>query len=215
MNFPRTFANSLMITSLSVLLIIITSSMCAYFFVRLNYKINKIIFTVMIASMVIPFQVIMIPLVSIYGARLSLLNHRLTLILMHTGFSTAMSVFLYHSFIRTSIPLSLEEAAKIDGCTRYQTFFQIVFPLLTPTTVTLIILYAMSIWNDFLLPSLVLTKKDLFTLPIATQIFYGTYSSDLGLIMASLIMVVFPIVVLYIFLQRYIIAGIVAGAVKS
>lgn len=215
MKFPQTFLNSIAVTSISVILIIITTSMCAYFFVRMNYKINKIIFTIMIASMVIPFQVIMIPLVSIYGAHLSMLNHRITLILMHTGFSTAMSVFLYHSFIRTSIPLSLEEAAKLDGCSRYQTFFQIVFPLLTPTTVTLIILYAMGIWNDFLLPSLVLTRKNLFTLPIATQIFYGTYSTDLGLIMASLIMVVLPIIILYVFLQRYIVAGIVAGAVKS
>jgi raffinose/stachyose/melibiose transport system permease protein len=215
MRFPQTFMNSLAITSCSVLLIIITTSMCAYFFVRMNYKINRIIFTIMIASMVIPFQVIMIPLVSIYGARLSMLNHRITLILMHTGFSTAMSVFLYHSFIKTSIPLSLEEAAKLDGCSRYQIFFRIVFPLLTPTTVTLIILYAMGIWNDFLLPSLVLTKKELFTLPIATQVFYGTYSTDLGLIMSSLIMVVLPIIILYIFLQRHIVAGIVAGAVKS
>lgn len=215
MKFPRTFMNSVAVTSCSVLLIIITTSMCAYFFVRMNYKINKILFTTMIASMVIPFQVVMIPLVSIYGAHLSLLNHRYTLILMHTGFSTAMSVFLYHSFIRTSIPLSLEEAAKLDGCSRYQIFFRIVFPLLTPTTVTLIILYAMGIWNDFLLPSLVLTKKELFTLPIATQIFYGTYSTDLGLIMSSLIMVVLPIIILYVFLQRYIVAGIVAGAVKS
>jgi len=211
MNFPRTFMNSLCVTGISVLLIIVVSSMCAYIFVRTDYKLNKIFFSLMIASMVIPFQVIMIPLVSIYGGQLHLLNHRM----MHVGFSTAMSVFMYHGFIKSSIPLSLEEAARLDGCSRHQTFFRIVLPLLKPTTATLVILYAMGLWNDFLLPSLVLTKKELYTLPIATQMFYGTYSSDLGLIMASLIMVVIPVIILYLFLQKYIIAGVVAGAVKS
>lgn len=215
MNFIRAFLNSLCITGVSVVLIIITSAMCAYLFVRMDYKINKIFFGLMIASMVIPFQVIMIPLVSIYGGNLHILNHRLTLILMHVGFSTAQSVFMYHGFIKSNIPISLEEAAKLDGCTKYQTFFRIVFPLLKPTTATLVILYAMGIWNDFLLPSLVLTQKELYTLPIATQMFYGTYSSDLGLIMASLLMVAAPVIVLYLFLQKYIIAGVVAGAVKS
>jgi raffinose/stachyose/melibiose transport system permease protein len=211
MNFIRAFLNSLCITGVSVVLIIITSAMCAYLFVRMDYKINKIFFGLMIASMVIPFQVIMIPLVSIYGGNLHILNHRLTLILMHVGFSTAQSVFMYHGFIKSNIPMSLEEAAKLDGCTKYQTFFRIVFPLLKPTTATLVILYAMGIWNDFLLPSLVLTQKELYTLPIATQMFYGTYSSDLGLIMASLLMVAAPVIVLYLFLQKYIIAGVVAG----
>lgn len=215
MNFIRAFLNSICITGVSVVLIIITSAMCAYLFVRMDYKINKIFFGLMIASMVIPFQVIMIPLVSIYGGNLHILNHRLTLILMHVGFSTAQSVFMYHGFIKSNIPMSLEEAAKLDGCTKYQTFFRIVFPLLKPTTATLVILYAMGIWNDFLLPSLVLTQKELYTLPIATQMFYGTYSSDLGLIMASLLMVAAPVIVLYLFLQKYIIAGVVAGAVKS
>lgn len=215
MNFIRAFLNSFCITGVSVVLIIITSAMCAYLFVRMDYKINKVFFGMMIASMVIPFQVIMIPLVSIYGGSFHLLNHRLTLILMHVGFSTAQSVFMYHGFIKSNIPMSLEEAAKLDGCTKYQTFFRIVFPLLKPTTATLVILYAMGIWNDFLLPSLVLTQKELYTLPIATQMFYGTYSSDLGLIMASLLMVAAPVIVLYLFLQKYIIAGVVAGAVKS
>lgn len=215
MNFIRAFLNSFCITGVSVVLIIITSAMCAYLFVRMDYKIDKVFFGLMIASMVIPFQVIMIPLVSIYGGSFHLLNHRLTLILMHVGFSTAQSVFMYHGFIKSNIPMSLEEAAKLDGCTKYQTFFRIVFPLLKPTTATLVILYAMGIWNDFLLPSLVLTQKELYTLPIATQMFYGTYSSDLGLIMASLLMVAAPVIVLYLFLQKYIIAGVVAGAVKS
>ena len=215
MNFPKVFTNSFIITVSSVILIILTSSTAAYLFVRKDWKLNKFIYLLMIASMVIPFQVLMIPLVSIYGAQLNLLNSRLTLILMHTGFSVSMSVFMYRSYIRTSIPLSLEEAAKIDGATIYQTFWQIVFPLLKPITSTLAILYAVSIWNDFLLPSLVLTKKQLFTLPIATQMFYGTYSSNLGLIMSSLVMVALPIVILYLFLQKQVINGVVAGAVKG
>lgn len=215
MDFPKTFMNSLCITGFAVLLLIIVAAMCAYIFVRTDYALNRIFFSLMVASMVIPFQVIMIPLVSIYGGELHLLNHRLTLILMHVGFSVAMSVFMYHGFIKGSIPLALEEAARLDGCTRHQTFFLIVLPLLKPTTATLVILYAMGFWNDFLLPSLVLTRKELYTLPIATQMFYGTYSSDLRLIMASLIMVVIPVIILYLFLQKYIIAGVVAGAVKS
>ena len=214
MNFIRAFLNSLCITGVSVVLIIITSAMCAYLFVRMDYKINKIFFGLMIASMVIPFQVIMIPLVSIYGGNLHILNHRLTLILMHVGFSTAQSVFMYHGFIKSNIPMSLEEAAKLDGCTKYQTFFRIVFPLLKPTTATLVILYAMGIWNDFLLPSLVLTQKELYTLPIATQMFYGTYSSDLGLIMASLLMVAAPVIVLYLFLPLHIFRLLTSGIVS-
>lgn len=215
MNFMTSFMNSLIVTVISVILIILFSSMCAYVFVRIKNKFGSIMFSVMIFSMVIPFQVVMIPLVSIYGNSLNILNHRPTLIFMHVGFSVAMSVFMYHGFIRSSIPLTLEEAALLDGASRPQTFFQIVFPLLKPTTATLVILYAMSLWNDFLLPSLVLGKKNLYTLPIATRAFQGTYSSDLGLIMAALVMTVIPVIVVYLCLQKYIIEGVVAGAVKS
>lgn len=215
MNFIKVFSNSLIITVCSVFVIILVSSMCAYIFVRTKWLAGRVMFALMIFSMVIPFQVVMIPEVAIYGNILGILNHRATLIFMHTGFSVSMSVFMYHGFIRSSIPLSLEEAATLDGCSRRETFFKVVFPLLKPTTATLVILYSLAIWNDFLLPSLVLTKKNLFTLPIATRVFYGTYSSDLGLIMAALVMTVIPIIILYLCLQKYIIEGVVAGAVKS
>ncbi len=214
-NFLKVFSNSLIITISSVFVIIIISSMCAYIFVRTGWIAGRFMFALMVFSMVIPFQVVMIPEVIIYGSILGILNHRASLIFMHAGFSVSMSVFMYHGFIKSSIPLSLEEAAKLDGCSRPQTFFRIVFPLLKPTTATLVILYSMGIWNDFLLPSLVLTKKNLFTLPIATRVFYGTYSSDLGLIMAALVMTVVPIIILYLCLQKYIIEGVVAGAIKS
>ncbi len=197
-NFPRVFANSLIITLSSVALIILSSATAAYIFARNEWKINKFFYSLMLSSMVIPFQVLMIPLVSIYGARMNILNNRLTLILMHTGFSVAMGVFMYRSYIRTSVPVSLEEAARIDGANVYQTFWRIVFPLLKPITATIATLYAVAIWNDFLLPSLVLTQRGLFTIPIATQVFYGTYSSDLGLIMASLVMAATPLVILYL-----------------
>jgi raffinose/stachyose/melibiose transport system permease protein len=214
-NFPRVFANSLIITLSSVALIILSSATAAYIFARNEWKINKFFYSLMLSSMVIPFQVLMIPLVSIYGARMNILNNRLTLILMHTGFSVAMGVFMYRSYIRTSVPVSLEEAARIDGANVYQTFWRIVFPLLKPITATIATLYAVAIWNDFLLPSLVLTQRGLFTIPIATQVFYGTYSSDLGLIMASLVMAATPLVILYLILQKQIMSGVVAGAVKG
>ena len=133
---------------------------------------------------------------------------------MYGGFGLSMSVFLYHGFIK-SVPQSLEEAAIIDGANIFQMFFKVVFPLLKGTTVTVIVLNGMWIWNDYLLPSLVLARKELYTLPIATQAFYGTYSTDLGLVMAALLLAMLPILVLYLFLQRYIVEGVTSGAVKG
>ena len=134
---------------------------------------------------------------------------------IHLGFSVSMAVFMFHGFIKGGVPISLEEAAQIDGAGRLRTFFQIVFPLLKPTTATLVILYALSLWNDYLLPSLILTDKSLYTIPIATKLFQGTYSNDMDLLMAALVMAIIPVIILYIALQKYIIAGVVAGAVKS
>ena len=216
MNFWRVFANSLIITSISTALTILVSSMTAFVFVRNGkWKAVTIFFSLMIASMVIPFQVLMVPLVSVYGGLLGVLNHRLTLILMHVGFSVSMAMFMFHGTIKTNIPLELEEAATIDGCSRWQTYWKVVFPLLTPTVATVAIINAMAYWNDYLLPSLVLTKKELYTIPIATQAFYGTYSTDIGLVMAALLLAMLPILILYVFLQRYIVEGVTAGAVKG
>ena len=215
MEFIKAFGNSLFITGLSTLLVIIFASMVAYYFTRAKNTFSRVFFALMAASMIIPFQAIMIPLVSIYGSGLHLLNHRLTLIFMHTGFALSMSVFIYQGFIKSGIPISLEEAAYLDGCTNVQTFFKVVFPLLKPTTATLVILNVLAFWNDYLLPSLVLGKKNLYTLPLSTYSFYGTYSSDYGVIMAALVLTVAPILVLYLFLQKEIIDGVVAGAVKS
>lgn len=214
MNFYRAFGNSLLITCLSTVLTILLSSMTSYIMVRRKWKITGILFAMMIASMVIPFQVLMIPLVSLYGGLLGILNHRMTLIFMHVGFSLSMATFMFHGAIHTNVPLALEEAATIDGCTSWQTFWKIVFPMLKPTIATIAIIDAMAFWNDYLLPSLVLGRKELYTLPIATQVFYGTFSTDIGLIMAALLLAMLPILLLYLFLQRYIVEGVTAGAVK-
>lgn len=214
MNFFRSFGNSLIVTIFSTIGTIILSSMTAYLIVRNNWKANKILFVTMIASMVIPFQVLMVPLVSLYGGIFGVLNHRLTLIIMHIGFSLSMATFMFHGSIHTNVPISLEEAATIDGCNKWQIFSQIVFPILKPTIATVAIIDAMAFWNDYLLPSLVLGRKELYTIPIATKVFYGTYSTDTGLIMAALLLAMLPILILYLFLQRYIVEGITAGAVK-
>lgn len=214
MDFLSAFKNSLIVTVSATALVTLFAAMLAYYIVRHKNWISKITFALMVASMIIPFQAIMIPLVSIYGGTLNILNHRLTLIFMHTGFSMAMSVFMFHGFINGNIPIALEEAAYIDGCTHSQTFFKIVFPLLKPIISTMVILNALAFWNDFLLPSLVLTDKELLTLPLSTYSFYGTYSADYGTIMAGLLLCVVPILILYVVLQKQIINGVVAGAVK-
>ena len=215
MDFLTVFSNSFVITVFATVITIIVSAMASFVLVRNKWKACRILFSLMVASMVIPFQVLMVPLVSVYGGIFHVLNHRITLILLHVGFSVSMSTFLFHGAIRTTIPVELEEAARIDGCTRWQTFWKIVFPLLTPTIATVAIINAMAFWNDYLLPSLVLQKKELYTIPIATQAFYGTYSTDIGLVMAALLLAMLPILVLYIFLQKYIVKGVTSGAVKG
>lgn len=212
MNYPFAFWNSLVITVLSTALIVFFSAMTAYLFARLPWKFNRFMFFLMVASMLIPFQAIMIPLVKIYGS-MGLLNNRWTLIYMYLGFGCSFAVFLYHGAIK-SIPLELEEAAMIDGCSRLQAFFKIVFPLLKPTTTTVAILDVLWIWNDFLLPSLVLISPKNRTLPLSTYYFYGTYTSDYGLLLASLILSITPVIVFYLFMQRHIIKGILQGSIK-
>ena len=215
MNFWTVFGNSVLITCSAAILTILFSAMAAFVIARNKWKATAILFSLMVASMVIPFQVLMVPIVSVYGGIFNVLNHRLTLILMHVGFSVSMAVFMFHGAIKTNIPNELEEAASIDGCSKWRTFWTIVFPLLKPTVATVAIIDAMAFWNDYLLPSLVLGRRELYTIPIATQIFYGTYSNDIGLIMAALLLAMLPILILYLFLQRYIVEGVTSGAVKG
>jgi raffinose/stachyose/melibiose transport system permease protein len=212
MGYVDAFTNSLIITAVSVLLIGICAAMTGHFFVRNPSRFNQNTFFLMVAAMIIPFQAIMIPLVKIYGS-LNMLNNKFSLIFMYLGFGSSLAVFIYHGFIK-SIPKELEEAALIDGCSRTRTFFQIVFPVLMPTTVTIAILNVLWIWNDFLLPSLILVEPEQRTLPLSTFNFYGTYTVDFGPLMASLVLTILPVIVIYLFAQKYIIQGVMQGSVK-
>lgn len=212
MTYLKSFLNTFIITVFSIAAIVVFSSMTAYVFVRKKWAINRILFSIMIASMIIPFQSIMIPLVKIYSS-VNMLNNKWTLIYMYLGFGTAFAVFMYHGFIK-SIPFELEEAAFVEGATSLQTFWKVVFPLLKPITTTLIILDGLWIWNDFLLPSLILVSAEKRTLQLSTFYFYGTYTSDYGLAMAALVLTVLPIIIVYLFMQKYIIVGILKGAIK-
>ena len=212
MNYGHAFINTLIITVLSVLIIIIFSSMTAYILVRKDWKFNKIIFFAMVLSMIIPFQGIMIPLVSIYGS-IGMLNSKWALIYMYLGFGMSLAVFMYHGFIK-SIPVELEEAAMIDGATRFQTFWQIVFPIMKPITMTITTLDMLWIWNDFLLPSLVLIAPNERTLQLSTYAFNGTYTTDYGLSMSALMLSILPVLIIYLFLQKSIIGGVLQGSIK-
>lgn len=212
MKYLNGFGNSIIITLVSVVFILLTSSMAAYFLVRHKWRINKIIFAVLVASMIIPFQAIMIPLVSIYG-RLHLMNNKWVLIYMYIGFGQAFAIFILHGFIK-NIPQELEEAALMDGCNKIQTFFFVVLPLLKPAMLTLLILDVLWIWNDYLLPSLILLSPSERTLPLSTYSFFTSYSVDFAPLMAGIILTIIPVLIVYLFSQKQILKGIVQGAIK-
>lgn len=212
MNYPSALLNSVIITVITVVILILIPSMLAYYLARFDYRSNRIIFIVLVMSMIIPFQALMIPFVSIYGA-LGLLNSRIALVYFYLGFGVALSTFMYHGFIKT-LPIALEESAYIDGASRFQIFWTVVFPMLEPITATIAILNALWIWNDFLLPSLVLFLSAR-TLPLSTYSFFGQFTSNYGVAMAGLVLSITPIVIFYILMQRRIISGITDGAVKG
>lgn len=214
MDYWQALANSLIVTVLSVVAIIVTSSMLAYYLSRSKTKFSAVTFLVLVASMIVPFQALMIPFVGLFGERgLSLPGNQVTIAFFYVGFGVALSTFLYHGFI-SNIPFELDEAAGMDGASAFRTFRSIIFPMLGPVTATVAIINALWIWNDFLLPSVVLLDNDQKTLPLRTFVFYGNYTSDYGLAMAGLLISILPIVVFYFLMQKRIIAGISAGAVK-
>ncbi|MFX0560761.1 carbohydrate ABC transporter permease [Tepidibacillus infernus] len=215
MNFLVTFKNTFLITSISTLFIVIFSSMAAYHLVRKPTKYNKIFFMGLVASMVIPFQSLMIPLIYIYGAKLHLIDVMpiLLLIMFYIGFGSALSIFIYHGFIK-SIPVEIEEAAIIDGCNTTQTFFLIVFPILKPITVTVSILNIMWIWNDYLLPSLVLSNESVYTMPVKMKVFNGTYMNNWELLIPAILLTILPILIIYMIGQKHIISGVTQGSIK-
>jgi raffinose/stachyose/melibiose transport system permease protein len=215
MNFMVTFRNSFLITMISSLLIVFFSAMAAYHMVRKPSKYNKIFFTILVASMVIPFQSLMIPLISIYGGKLHLIDTIPIplLIMFYIGFGSSLSIFMYHGFMKT-VPAEIEEAARIDGCNTIQTFFLIVFPMLKPITVTITILNVLWIWNDYLLPSLVLNNENVYTMPVKMKIFNGTYMNNWELLIPAILLTVIPILIMYIIGQKSIINGVMQGSIK-
>jgi raffinose/stachyose/melibiose transport system permease protein len=212
MNYLKVFTNSLIITVASNVIIVVFCSMAAYMLVRTKKKISNIIFMTFVAAMVIPFQSIMIPLVKVAG-NMGLLNSIWGLVFMYLGFGSGMTIFLYHGFIK-GIPVELEEAAIIDGCSPFGVFWRIVFPLLKPITVTIIILNSLWIWNDFLLPLLVLQNPELRTIPLATFFFFGQYTKQWDLALAALVISIIPLLIFFFMMQKHIIKGIASGSIK-
>ena len=211
MDFFRSLTNSVIITVFSVTGLILFSSMLAYYLARNKNRFTKTTFLILVASMIVPFQALMIPFMSIF-AQFVAVNNRAALIFFYQGFGIALSTFLYHGFI-SKIPMDLDEAAAMDGASDMMIFWKIVFPMLRPVTATVAIINALWIWNDFLLPRLVLTQETQ-TLPLSTYLFYGQYAVEYGQAMAGLLLAVLPIIVFYLILQKQFISGISQGAVK-
>ncbi|MCI1220239.1 MAG: carbohydrate ABC transporter permease [Bifidobacterium sp.] len=219
MNIVTAVMNSLIVTVISTLLIVIFSSMTAWVLARNDDKLwAKIIFLTFVATMLIPFQTLMMPLMQFFSqlqelTGIPIIDTRQGLIFMYIGFGAAMSVFLYHGFVK-SIPLSLEEAGYIDGASKWQVFWKIIFPMLRPITNTVVILNVIWIWNDYLLPSLVLSSDNVKTIPLSTFSFFGQFTIQWNLAMAGLVMTIIPVIIFYAFAQRNIVRGIAEGAVK-
>lgn len=212
-HFFDAFKNSLFVTVFSVAVIILCTSMCAWYISRVNSKFSTGMYYLCLFSMIVPFQMVMFTLSKL--SNMLHLNSPVGIILVYLGFGAGLAVFMFCGFVR-SIPLEIEEAAMIDGCTPINTFFQVVFPILKPTCITVAILQAMWIWNDYLLPYLVLDIKRWKTIPIAIQYLKGGYGSvDMGAMMAMLVLAIIPIIVFYMACQKHIIEGVVAGAVKG
>jgi len=211
LNFIPTFLNSLLITVVSVGVIIIFSSMAAYALSRNKSKVSTIIFFIFVAAMLIPFQSVMIPLVTIFG-KADMLN-RYGLIFMYLGFGSSLSIFLYHGTLN-GIPKDLDEAATIDGANKFQVFWYVIFPMLKPITVTVGILNTIWIWNDYLLPSLVINQEGMETIPLKMFFFFGEYTKQWHLALAGLTIAIIPVIIGYFFAQRQIIKGITDGSVK-
>lgn len=212
-NFFSAFGTSLFITVASVIVIIVCTSMCAWYITRVHNKVTKSIYTLCLFSMIVPFQMVMFTLSKF--ANMLKLSNPVGIVVVYLGFGAGLAVFMFTGFVK-GISLEIEEAAMIDGCNPLQTFFWVVFPILKPTTVTVAILQAMWIWNDYLLPSLVLNINKYKTLPIAIQYLKQSHGQlDWGAMMAVLVLAIIPIVAFYMVCQKYIIEGVLAGAVKG
>lgn len=210
--FFSAFGYSLFITVSSVLLLTFGASMTSWYLIRSKNRFSSILYYLYVFSMIVPFQMVMFTMSKI--ANLLHLDNPIGIIFIYLGFGAGLSVFIFSGFVK-GIPMEIEEAAVVDGCNPVKMFFSIIFPILRPTAVTVAILNAMWIWNDYLLPYLVI-GNDYKTLPIAIQYLQGGYGSrDMGALMAMLVLAIIPIIIFYLICQKYIIKGVVAGAVKG
>ena len=213
LNFLRSFGYSATITITSVVLILLCCSMCGWYITRVSSMISKAMYLLCVFSMVVPFQMVMFTLSK--TADTLRLNTPFNICVIYLGFGAGLAVFMFTGFMK-SVPIAIEEAAMIDGCNPLQIFFKIVFPILKPTMISTAILETMWVWNDYLLPTLVLDIKKYRTIPMAIQYFRGSYGRvEMGPMMACIIITVLPIIVMYLVCQKYIIDGVIAGAVKG
>ena len=213
MDFLKSFWYSLVISVMSVVLILLCCSMCAWYIVRVNGLLSKVLYYLCVFSMVVPFQMVMFTLAK--TADTLKLNNPYTICIVYLGFGAGLAVFMFTGFVK-GIPLEIEEAALIDGCSPLQVYFKVLVPILKPTIISTAILELMWVWNDYLLPTLVLDIKKYKTIPMAIQYFRGSYGHvQMGPMMASIMIDIIPIIVVYLVCQKYIIEGVVAGAVKG
>ncbi len=218
--FWQAFGYSALITILSLVLLAVLGAMAAWVICRNKTKWSTVIYFTFIASMIIPFQVVMLPLISTFRdvgkfIGIQMLQSVPGIVFAYLGFGGAMTVFILNGFIK-GIPYTLEEAASIDGCTPEQTFFQIIFPLLTPVITTVSILNGMWIWNDYLLPSMMLGQNGAVkTLPVAVQAFVGSYVKQWNMILSAALLAIIPMIILFLIAQRQIMDGMIEGAVKG
>ncbi|MDD3428538.1 MAG: carbohydrate ABC transporter permease [Oscillospiraceae bacterium] len=212
-NFMKAFGYSAFITVFSVGLIVLFTSMTAWYITRVKSRITSTLYYLFVFSMIVPFQMVMFSMSKV--ASMLHLDNPVGILFLYLGFGSGLSVFMFSGFVK-SIPLDIEEAATIDGCNPIQIFFRIVFPILKPTAITVAILNAMWVWNDYLLPLLVI-GNDYKTIPVAVQgVLTGSYGSkDMGALMAMLVISIIPIIIFYLSCQKHIIKGVVAGAVKG
>lgn len=211
--FLAAFGYSLVITITSVALILVCCSMCAWFIVRVKNRISNMLYYLFVFSMVVPFQMLMFTLSNM--ANTLGFNTPFNICFIYLGFGAGLAVFMFAGFVKT-IPLEIEEAATIDGCNPLQTFFHVVLPIMKPTYISVGILETMWVWNDYLLPYLVLDRTKYQTIPILIQYFRSGYGRvEMGPMFACIMMVIVPIVIMYLLCQRYIINGVISGAVKG
>jgi raffinose/stachyose/melibiose transport system permease protein len=212
-NFPTALKNSLIMTVVPVICIVVFGSLAGYACARSKTKLVRFIYNLFVGCIIIPFYTAMIPLAN-YMGKLHWNNTYFGVSIVYIGINISLAVFIYTGFIR-ALPVEIEEAARVDGCSRFQTFLRIIFPMSAPTTATVIILSSLSIWNDFLIPLILLSRKEMKNLPISLFTFQGQYNTEWNLTFAALVLAAIPIVIIYIVLQKYIIKGVASGSLKG